>query len=360
MATSTKRRRRRRRSSQSNLLVLRLLILVVLVIVVFEGRIIHIMFTQGSGNVTATASTASANTGKTNTGTADSSGDQDASSGESTDATPKPAEAIINGEDDSVTLAGISIEEDAEHQEDTPAPSTPETEDPNKVSEALSSSAVVEKQAEPVDDSYFSNAVFIGDSRMEGFRNTSGITQGTFMTSVGMSIDRFSKVKVKSTEGEITIYQGLSGKQYSKIYLMLGTNDLGYYPWEMFKPDAEGVFEHIHSLQPNAVIYICGVIYVEGQKISTSYVNNDNVRLVNKYLLEACEDLDYCHYLNLNEIFTNGYGSLIDGATADGVHLNPQYSVMMLDYLKSHYIPIDEPEEAVTEADTQAQLPGIQ
>ena len=106
----------------------------------------------------------------------------------------------------------------------------------------------------------------------------------------------------------------------------------------------------MHELQPGAIIYVCGVIYVEGAKISTSYVNTDNVRKVNGYLLEACEDLSFCHYLNLNEVFTNGYGSLIEGATADGVHLQPNYSKLMLDYLKSHYIVYDAPEEQTTEA----------
>ncbi len=343
MATA-KKRRKRRRSNRNNGLVLRLLILVVLVIVVFEGKIIHIMFTQSSGNVTATA-------GAVNKETDGSGEEQGADDTSDASGIIEPADAIASGEDDSVTLAGISIEEDVSFDHNVSP--TPETEDPNKISEVIDSPAVVPRQPEDVDDSYFRNAVFIGDSRMEGFRNTSGITQGTFLTSVGMSIDKFSKVKVKSTEGEITIYQGLSGRQYSKIYIMLGTNDLGYYPWENFKADAEGVFEHIHKLQPNAIIYICGVIYVEGYKISTSYVNNDNVRKVNGYLLEACEDLDYCHYLNLNEVFTNGYGSLIDGATADGVHLDPEYSVMMLNYLKSHYIPVEEPEEALTEGTTE-------
>ena len=342
MATA-KKRRRRRRSSQNNLLVLKLLALVVLVIAISEGKIIYIMFAQSRG-VPAVTATVSAES-QQNTG--------DPNAAETSEEVIKPAEVILSGEDDSVTLAGISIEEEV--SSDDAVVSAPETEDPNKISEALTSSAVVPLQDEKADDSYFSNAVFIGDSRMEGFRNTSGITQGTFMTSVGMSIDRFSKVTVKSPDGEITIYQGLSGKQYSKIYIMLGTNDLGYYPWENFKGDAEEVFQHIHRLQPNAIIYICGVIYVEGNKISTDYVNNDNVRKVNGYLLEACEELDYCNYLNLNEVFSNGYGSLIEGATADGVHLNPEYSVMMLNYLKSHYIPVEEPEEAVTEAETAAE-----
>ena len=45
----------------------------------------------------------------------------------------------------------------------------------------------------------------------------------------------------------------------------------------------------------------------------------------------------------------DGWQSLIDGASQDGVHLYEKYSVMMLDYLKSHYITVDAPAEEATE-----------
>ena len=72
---------------------------------------------------------------------------------------------------------------------------------------------------------------------------------------------------------------------------------------QYFPPALEKLVEQFHKLQPNAIIYVCSVIYVEEAKITTSYDNNDNVRKINNYLLEVCEQLDYCYYLNLNEIF---------------------------------------------------------
>ena len=158
------------------------------------------------------------------------------------------------------------------------------------------------------------------------------------MTSVGMTLTSISDTLVQTADGNITVYQGLSGRQYDKIYLMLGTNDLGFYPMEEFLKTAEYVLEQFHELQPGAVIYICSVIYVEESKVTTSYVNNNNVIAVNAELLKACEDLSYCYYLNLNEVLSDGNHSLIPGASGDGVHLYADYSKLMLDYLKSHYI----------------------
>jgi len=329
-AGSAARVRRRRRTADSNLLILRLLILVVGVLVVFEGKLIATMFTQHN-NPSAYSSSASAGSART-----ESVSEADVSREEAVDSGKKGTGS------QEVNLAGFGAAggetAKGKSSETVPAAQSASASEDGKISEALDSPKVVPLQQEKVDDSYFSDAVFIGDSRMEGFRNTSGITQGVFMTSVGMSLSAIGDTKVNTSDGEITVYQGLSGRQYGKIYIMLGANDLGYYPWEEFKDHAEKVLSQMHELQPNAVIYVCGVIYVEGQKIATEYVNNDNVRKVNGYLLEACEDLDYCWYLNLNEVFTNGYGALIDGATNDGVHMSGKYTALMLDYLKGHYL----------------------
>jgi hypothetical protein len=97
------------------------------------------------------------------------------------------------------------------------------------------------------------------------------------------------------------------------------------------------------------------VIYVEESKVdSVEYVNNTNVDKINSILLDICEEEGY-YYLDLNEIFSNGYGSLIDGASSDGVHLYADYCKQMLDYLKTHYIAVDDASSAETETETETE-----
>ena len=317
-------KRKKKKASQNDFFVLKLLVLVAVVLVIFEGRLVYTMFTYKSSPVNASADSKNAPEGETEI---------------SLVSTPAPSKVSITSEDTGAfPLAGLSAAvfeagsvSGSEH--------TPETEDPYRISEEIDSLAVVKEISPAVDDSYFSDAVFIGDSRMQGFQNTSGITQGDFLTSVGLGIDGMSNQNISTAEGNISVYQGLSGKQYKKIYLMLGTNDLGYYPWESFKPNFTNVIEQFHKLQPDALIYICSVIYVDESKISTSYDNNENVSKINGYLLEVAEEKDYCYYINLNEIFTNGYGALLEGASPDGIHLEAPYCQQMLAFLKSHYVP---------------------
>ena len=331
-------KKKKKRRQQNNMLVLELLIMVAIVLIVFEGKLIYTMFTHDSDTVTVTAGTT-----KEIASGSEELETESAAAGVSVSSTGTASGTSVID----VPLAGLSV---AAGSSDTSA--EPETEVDDRISEYIDSPAVVQKQTTAVDDSFFADSVFIGDSRMMGFRNSSGITQGTFLTSVGLNTNSMSDQVIASSEGNISVYQGLSGRQNDKIYLMLGTNDLGYYPWENFKPNFSNIIQQFHKLQPNATIYVCSVIYVDESKTTTSYNNNDNVRKVNGYQLEVCEEEDYCYYLNLNEIFTNGYGSLLEDASSDGIHFYEPYCKQMLTYLKSYYVPEDKTASDAEEAET--------
>ncbi len=336
--TTSRRRKKRSRSLRADagrFMIARLLALVCLVLVVFEGNIVMKLFSHKVGtSVEIMESNKDAQT----EGLLQNSGSSD-QAGVTKEETPS-----TGGNASVVSLAGGGT---AEEVPETSAA----TASPIQNSEYIDSDKVVPAQSQAVDDSYFSNAVFIGDSRMEGFRNSSGITQGTFLTGVGLAINDMDKQIISTPDGDISVYQGLSGHQYDRIYLMLGANDLGYYPWDSFLPTFKSVLEQFHQLQPHAIIYVCSVIYVDESKIAAGYEydNNDNVRTINGYILEACEELWYSYYLNLNEIFSDGTGSLFTDASPDGIHLYPDYLKMMLQYLKTHYIT-DEDFAAATAA----------
>lgn len=339
---STKKNRRKRRQDST---VLQLLIIVTVVIVLFEGKLIITMIQHSTTMHQPTASTEALQTEEEYTPS-----DLADSSDQSTSASPVSAVAS-SGQD--ATLAGLPQSAvsttSAETIEKLPTVSDPD------------SPAIVPKAKEPVDDSYFSDAVFIGDSRMEGFRNASGITQGQFFTSVGMSTSKMASEPIISTiDGNITVAAALSGGHYNKVYIMLGANDLGEYDWDSFHDLFVSATTRFRELQPDAIFYICSCIYVEESKVTTgSYVNNANVDTINSILLQICEEQGF-YYLDLNEILSNGYGSLIDGASSDGVHIYEKYCKQMLDYLKNHYITSDTTSDDLysseSETETEAEI----
>lgn len=205
-----------------------------------------------------------------------------------------------------------------------------------------SNPCAVPKQSAPVDDSYFSDAVFIGDSRVEGFHIQSGITQGTFLTGVGMdSANIFENQYITTEAGNITVFQALYNNSFKKMYIMLGTNELGYPDFEEFRKNYTLCLKELRKMMPNALFYVSAVPYVEESKVETGdYVNNTNIDTVNQIISEICQANNY-YYLNPNEVLSDGNGSLALDATSDGIHMYPQYCAKWLEYLKVHYVTDD-------------------
>ena len=249
---------------------------------------------------------------------------------------------------------------DTETESETKAPAPAVTTEPPAQAETLPttvSDALVPEQNIPIDDSYFSDAVFIGDSRMEGFRNQSGITQGTFLTGVGMNVtDIFTQKYIHLYNEQITVYQALYNTDYKKVYVMLGTNDLGEPDFNDFKENYRVCLGEIKKMLPDAIVYVISIAYVEEAKVEdTSYVNNKNITTANEKILELCEEQGY-HYININEVLSDGNGALTEGATSDGVHMYDTYCKIWLEYLKDHYILEETPAESTTpEAETQTE-----
>lgn len=198
------------------------------------------------------------------------------------------------------------------------------------------------KEFQTVDDSYFHDALFIGNSRTVGLSMFGSMPEETtFYATVGMNIFDLldSSAQVPPEEGpEQSFSSLLSSNQFGKIYIMLGINDLGTGTNESFAEYYKGVIDYIHQLQPDAVIYIQSIINVsaardaQGDAISNTVINQRNE------LIKGLANNDYCFYLNLNEVLLDANGCLNSDYTSDGIHLGGGSLSIWEDYLYSHAI----------------------
>ena len=255
--------------------------------------------------------------------------------------TEKQTEAVTEMSSENSTEKSSENITEQETESETDAPATDRfTGLPDGSDEYMD--IVVPEQASAVDDSDFEDAVFIGDSRMQGFRNLSGITKGSFVTAVGMELENFyTDSQIATAAGNVTVLDALKNINFSKIYMMLGTNELGAYDMNQVGESYRQVLADIKQLSssPDPIVYVYSVIYVDEPLVTTGdYVNNTNVDAVNMEILKMCKKEGY-HYINLNEVFSNGYHGLISGAAEDGIHLNTDYCKEWLEYTKTHYIP---------------------
>ena len=196
-----------------------------------------------------------------------------------------------------------------------------------------------------VDDVYFADAAFVGDSRTDGLLIYGGMKGAANLTSNGLSIFRLEEKKALTIDGKkYTLLEALALKQYGKVYLSLGVNELGYYDDEGFYESYCKAVDDIRACQPDAVIYIQGLIPLNEGVIRQSggrdYLKNDHLRIYNDLMRKTAREKNVV-FLDLYSAFVDGDGELPAEASKDGVHLRKDYCRQWIDYLRTHTVSHD-------------------
>ena len=190
-----------------------------------------------------------------------------------------------------------------------------------------------------VDDDFFSDAAFLGNSLVDGFRLYSGLTTcdvyaATSMTVVGVGS---SNSILLQNGGLGTIYQGVAQETYGKIYILLGINEIGYVT-SSFKQMYGDMLDTLAGLQPDADIYVMSLTPVSEYKSSTdSTFSMSRVREYNEALYELAEEKG-CYYIDLVEALSDDTGYLPSSVTSDGIHFSADHYKVWLEYLRTHYV----------------------
>jgi hypothetical protein len=188
-----------------------------------------------------------------------------------------------------------------------------------------------------VDDSYFSDAVFLGDSRTEGFSLYSGLTTGRYLYAVGATVESvFTKPTQETAAGKVPIMDALAGMEFSKVYIMLGINELGWPRTETFHDQYAKLIDRIREIEPDAEIVLQSILPISAkQDAKGSYINNKRIGEFNAVIEQLAEEKD-CTYLPVCDVVTGADGCLIPELTWDGIHLNVDGCKKWLDYLKAN------------------------
>lgn len=199
--------------------------------------------------------------------------------------------------------------------------------------------AAQEKAVTPVEDTYFSDAVFLGDSRTEGFSLYSGLKEGQYLYSVGATVSSvFTKATEETAAGKVPMLDALAGMECSKIYIMLGVNELGWVSSQTFRDQYAKVIDRVQADHPDATVAIQSILPVsQAQDDKKTYVNNARIREYNALLEELAEEKG-CVYLDIASAVSDETGCLRADWTFDGVHLNTAGCQAWLQYLKEHPI----------------------
>lgn len=188
-------------------------------------------------------------------------------------------------------------------------------------------------------ESYFNDAVFLGDSRTLGISDYAGLDGADFFCENGMTIYKVLEdagVTYQKTGEKVDLKQIFQEKQYGKIYIMLGMNELGYGDTSMYIRQYRKVTRQIRVWQPEATIYIMANLHVSREKNDMeSEFNNVNINDKNVASARLASGKNI-FYLDCNPLFTDEEGYLQAELTFDGVHLYAQHYDKWREFLFAH------------------------
>lgn len=268
--------------------------------------------------------------------------------GDDTDNADNAGGQSVSGNDDSTVSGGDTGERTETELSPTQEAEGQQTVSGSDVSENVTYRGPEEVSYVTVEDDYFSDAVFIGDSRTVGLYEYAGLEQvSTFYASTGLTVYKMFDapiVEVPGQKAKETVEQALSEKQFSKIYLMIGINEMGTGTVDSFLEAYAEAVQHIRELQPDAVLYLQAIMKVTTERSGKGdYITNEGIEARNEGIKKMADNVKV-YYLDVNPLICDETGGMEPSYTFDGVHLKAQYVSIWKDFLKSHAVeqlPLD-------------------
>lgn len=180
---------------------------------------------------------------------------------------------------------------------------------------------------------YFDNTLFIGDSRTAGLRQFGYFETADFFATPGLSVYSIPQTKV-TVEGyeDIKLEELLAEKEYDRIYVMLGMNELGY----RFSQTVERYRTFIEDLQdwePRAQLILCANLHVTSTRSNNDeFFNNANIDKMNEEIRVLAEEKELV-YLDINELFDNEDGELGKEYASDDSHVTVENYIRWCDWI---------------------------
>lgn len=182
------------------------------------------------------------------------------------------------------------------------------------------------------------NVAFIGDSRTQAFLMYAGLNEVIDYTNVGLMVDTAVKKKfVKADKGEkVTILEDMAKRNIDTVYIMLGVNELGWRYSNIFIDKYGKLIDLIRQINPNCEILVQSIIPLTKTKSDNDDIyKNEKVKEYNDLLKEMAKEKNV-KYIDVASVLSNNNGDLPEEASSDGVHLNKEYCLKWLDYLKKN------------------------
>lgn len=222
-------------------------------------------------------------------------------------------------------------------------------------------------ECERVDESYFDDVVFVGDSvslRLTYFNMANDcFGDAVFLTSgsLGVTNSQWGLYEPKavhpSYQGQkVTVADGIQKCGKKKVYLMLGINDMAYYTRPDLFAQFKSLTDSILEKSPDVTFYIQSVTPMTGDKNGTT---NDEINEYNALISQYCCQKGW-YFIDVASVLRDENGLLpreyCSDADGMGIHFTDSACEVWRDYLYTHVPPeaVEKTTQAATTTSTTA------
>ena len=197
-----------------------------------------------------------------------------------------------------------------------------------------------------VDVGYFDNAIFMGDSLADGFKDYAAWMslkgRGTlYLTQRSMTPRSFMQPGAMVDAGDagvVDVWATIADRQPGKMYITLGTNALMAMDPAEFIESYYQLVAKIRQTSPDTTIYITTI-----PPTSSAYaakeerLSKERIQQANDLIAKMCREENLA-LINLYDVVMGADGYLNEEINSDGIHMTPEGYKMWLNYLIEHTV----------------------
>ena len=197
-----------------------------------------------------------------------------------------------------------------------------------------------------VDVGYFDDAIFMGDSLADGFKDYAAWMslkgRGTlYLTQRSMTPRSFMQPGAMVDAGDagvVDVWATIADRQPGKMYITLGTNALMAMDPAEFIESYYQLVAKIRQTSPDTTIYITTI-----PPTSSAYaakeerLSKERIQQANDLIAKMCREENLA-LINLYDVVMGADGYLNEDINSDGIHMTPEGYKMWLNYLIEHTV----------------------
>lgn len=186
-------------------------------------------------------------------------------------------------------------------------------------------------------ESYFDNAVFVGDACTQGIVSYQILTKDRVIASGGLAVSRALSTKLKTESGSAKLLDALKAKNPAKVYILIGTNDLQ----DLSSADEYASYygkllDALKTGLPSAKIYAQSILPVTANyEAKHAKITNSRIDEFNEALKTVCGQKNAV-YLDVASLFKGTDGKLPSASSTDGLNIRKKCYFTWLNYLSSN------------------------